>query len=709
MDIYPKSPDGVPPNLTAPSGAYMLRIVAVMLSLLLFAGLYVSLVAGSAWLTYFIVVSGPLEVRYGFVVWIGGIVASVMLFAFLLKGIFKRRRMDRSAMVEIRAEDEPVLFEFIDQLCRDTHAPRPKRVYLTHEVNAAVFYDSSFLSMFLPVRKNLLIGLGLVNVLTLDELKAVLAHEFGHFSQSTMRLGSYVYVASSVMDDMIFGRDAWDEVLEQWKRTDIRLAVFGWILSGVVWALRGALKFVFLGIHLVNASLTRQMEFNADNVAVSVTGSDSLVHGLSRLVFADQCLHAGFGELAHAADHGHYTDNVFVHQASSGSYLRKRRRDPTLGVPPPLPSDPSATTQVFDGTEGNEAPNMWASHPPNHEREENAKQFYIRSVIDARPAWSLCRDPEAIQRTVTARLYETGVLKRGEQTSAREVQAFIDTEHAATEVGERWRSYYDDRVLSGEGLRPHLAEELDFEADPREEIERLLGSELDPHVESWRATNEEIQAVVGAAQSGASAFRFRGESRKRDDLEVVLETLNQERRSQKEDWLERDIAMLRAHRVLAQEVCPEREEALLDAYRLGASVEEVGERMQRGRMKVEEAINARAGRELSDDEFRQLIVDLVDGWSEIEQALEVADLTELPALPNLDEYDSVGAFLLAEDFVTRPSVATGILPDTLPKFFAQVGEVLDKQHRLSQKAVVYIARQQEQIQDHAPPLVDGAN
>ena len=46
---------------------------------------------------------------------------------------------------------------------------------MSARVNAAVFYDLSILNFIFPSRKNLEIGLALVNVLTLSELKAVLA------------------------------------------------------------------------------------------------------------------------------------------------------------------------------------------------------------------------------------------------------------------------------------------------------------------------------------------------------------------------------------------------------------------------------------------------------------------------------------------------------------------------------------------------------
>ena len=75
------------------------------------------------------------------------------------------------------------------------------------DVNAAVFYNESLLSLFLPASKNLVIGLGLVNRLNLSEFKAVLAHEFGHFSQSSMKLGTYVYTANRILADIVYARD----------------------------------------------------------------------------------------------------------------------------------------------------------------------------------------------------------------------------------------------------------------------------------------------------------------------------------------------------------------------------------------------------------------------------------------------------------------------------------------------------------------------
>src|SRR5205807_10058326 len=123
--------------------------------------------------------------------------------------------------------------------------PFRARSYLSPQVNAGVFYSRSLLDLSYPVRKNLVIGLGLVNALNVNEFKAVLAHEFGHFSQSATALGVYVYTATSILADMVWGRDAWDEILADWCHMDFRVAIFGWILAGVVWALRRVLRGAF--------------------------------------------------------------------------------------------------------------------------------------------------------------------------------------------------------------------------------------------------------------------------------------------------------------------------------------------------------------------------------------------------------------------------------------------------------------------------------
>src|SRR6185369_15117447 len=104
--------------------------------------------------------------------------------------------------------------------------------------NAAVFYDLSIINLIFPSKKNLEVGLALVNVLTLGELKAVLAHEFGHFAQRSMAVGRWVYVAQQIAAQIVSRRDALDKFLRGLSNTDFRIAWVGWALSLTVWSIR---------------------------------------------------------------------------------------------------------------------------------------------------------------------------------------------------------------------------------------------------------------------------------------------------------------------------------------------------------------------------------------------------------------------------------------------------------------------------------------
>src|SRR5262249_36245392 len=147
----------------------------------------------------------------------------------------------------------------------------------------------------------------------------------------------------------------------------------------------------YRGLNLLHLSLSRQMEFNADNVAVSVTGSDALIHGLSRLQFANESLADAAGSLDAAADHGVFTDDLFYHQSRSAERLRKLRKDDRLGLPPELADGAAGQVTVFAEVDTG-IPEKYLSHPTDRSRERNAKRLYVPSPRDDRSPWLLFPD-----------------------------------------------------------------------------------------------------------------------------------------------------------------------------------------------------------------------------------------------------------------------------------------------------------------------------
>src|SRR5215471_17184670 len=152
-DLYPPNVTGLPADLTVPNARYRTSVVIVLVSLFLFLLFYLSLLAGSAWLCYLgLTYDMGTADRGNMTMKIVLIVLPVLLFLFLVKGLFKRSRSEDEMRIEIKEAEQPELFAFIRRLCQDTHAPFPYRIFLSPEVNASVFYHTSVLNLIFPVR-----------------------------------------------------------------------------------------------------------------------------------------------------------------------------------------------------------------------------------------------------------------------------------------------------------------------------------------------------------------------------------------------------------------------------------------------------------------------------------------------------------------------------------------------------------------------------
>ena len=210
--VFPPSPNSVPDGLTKPTPKYRRSAQLAMLSLVGFMALYLALTGWFGWTAYQIFSTIDRFEKDQMWVAIAG-ACSAFLALFMVKSLVFFQKGAGNEDMELKAKDHPRLFKFLHAIADETGAPKPYRVFLSPRVNAAVFYDLNFFNLIMPSKKNLEIGLGLVNVLTLSELKAVLALEFGHFGQKTMAVGRWVYVAQQIATQVVNKRDALDKFL----------------------------------------------------------------------------------------------------------------------------------------------------------------------------------------------------------------------------------------------------------------------------------------------------------------------------------------------------------------------------------------------------------------------------------------------------------------------------------------------------------------
>ncbi|HEY0770348.1 MAG TPA: M48 family metallopeptidase, partial [Sphingobacteriaceae bacterium] len=376
---------------------------------------------------------------------VGVIAVGVMVFVFLVKFVVKTKTIDRSEMREITEQDHPLLFDFIRRVARETRAPLPKRVYLSNDVNAFVFYDSSFWSMFFPIRKNLNIGLGLVNAVDLAEFKAILAHEFGHFSQNSMKLGSYVYNVNHIIHDMLYDNDDYNTALQRFGNIGNVFSFFAQITQVIVNIIQEILQQQYARINKQYMALSRQMEFDADAIAASVTGSQPLASALYRLDFAQASFRdvlAKYGQWVMSSRKGR---NVFKDHRVSMQILAEQH---ALRVEHGLPQIDANTIKLHRQHRVN-IEDQWASHPGNEEREDHLRSLNIPSITSHESPWVLFTEPEKVQHAFTDELYANVKFERSPDVSTSEdFRAMLVADRDAYAFPPAYKGFYDNRTIT---------------------------------------------------------------------------------------------------------------------------------------------------------------------------------------------------------------------------------------------------------------------
>jgi hypothetical protein len=212
------------------------------------------------------------------------LIAGPIAVFFMFKPLLARpSRQERYRA--LRRESEPLLFSFIDRICDEVGAPRPKRIDVDCSVNAGAGFGRGILSVFGPRHLVLTIGLPLAAGLTLREFGGVMAHELGHFAQGIgMRLR---YLSQSIVDwfiRVVYQRDQWDDWLDETaENLDIRI---GWIflVAKLFVAIGRGILWVLFHIGLATTGfLARQREFDADSYECRFAGSRAFASTIRKL------------------------------------------------------------------------------------------------------------------------------------------------------------------------------------------------------------------------------------------------------------------------------------------------------------------------------------------------------------------------------------------------------------------------------------------
>jgi Zn-dependent protease with chaperone function len=163
-------------------------------ALALIAGFYalaLGTVAGLLWLVWLDVQNGRIYVELLLVV---GALSVLILWA-----IVPRRTRFEAPGPRLQRDEQPELFALVEEVARAARQSMPTEVYLAAEVNASVLQTGR--------RRVMTLGLPLMQVLTVPQFRAVIAHEFGHFDGGDTWLAPLVHRAHVAIERAVEALD----------------------------------------------------------------------------------------------------------------------------------------------------------------------------------------------------------------------------------------------------------------------------------------------------------------------------------------------------------------------------------------------------------------------------------------------------------------------------------------------------------------------
>lgn len=316
----------------------------------------------------------------------------------------------------LTAQEHPLLFAKIEEVSTATSQAMPADVYLVPEVNAWVAQRGGVLGV--GSRRVMGLGLPLLEMLSVDELRAVLAHEFGHYHGGDTALGPWIYRTRSAI-----GR-----TLESLARhSSLLMKPFSWY---------------GLGFLRITHGISRRQEYAADALAARVVGATPLATGLQKI-------------------HGAAEAFIPYWHTEIAPILERGYRPPIAAGFATFLASPEVSSHVASSVAqalAGEKFNPYDTHPPLRERLAAISSSGAQLEDDAGPrALTLLEDVDAVEARLIAHLNAS--------TSATSLDPIAWSDAGVRVWGAIWRER-----LNNEGRRlagvtpaqiPALAADLD--------------------------------------------------------------------------------------------------------------------------------------------------------------------------------------------------------------------------------------------------------
>lgn len=320
---------------------------------------------------------GVAALLVGFPVWAfltDGVPMNIWLAIFMiataiaiLRSIAPRRRRFEAPGVRVTENEQPRLVAAVSSVAGAAGERMPDEIYLDLDVNAAVTEYGGIFGR--GAKRVLILGLPLLELLTVPQMRSVVAHEFGHYAGGDTRYGPWTYRTREAIERTV----AELRGDERWSRRAIGLP-FLWY---------------GLGFLRVTNAISRRQEFAADALAVQVAGREAHVATL-RLIHAYGSL---FG--AYWSDEVLPALNSGLRPPISEGFARFRSAEPMS----------AAADGQLEAALGEEKSGPYDSHPTLAQRLAFVEALPAGAAAgEGEPAIALVEAVDALERELLAHL-----------------------------------------------------------------------------------------------------------------------------------------------------------------------------------------------------------------------------------------------------------------------------------------------------------------
>lgn len=323
--------------------------------LIMFPYLYALLLFSILLLCDFALLAGYVIINMGRVP--GALVIALVIVVLgslwaIVKGVFGGHHRELFGITVSRAQ-QPRMWQLCDRLAKEVGTRPPDEIYISPEAGIGVHLSGGLFTMLIGrTRRVLTIGVPSISNLTVSEMEAILAHEFGHFSNKDTAWNSLTFTMAAALDNTLSTMPNPARAQGFW----LKLTSF---LNPALWLLV-AYHFLFL---LITSGFYRVREMLADKTAIGLYGCDNFSSGLMKVARNDYVFHSYvIPEMVSAMRDKHQVfKNVF-------SFMSEGLRT----------TDAQHLADIDAAVLKDEAPSVHASHPMLKERLAYARHFETR-------------------------------------------------------------------------------------------------------------------------------------------------------------------------------------------------------------------------------------------------------------------------------------------------------------------------------------------